>query len=174
MSTREDTAWLYRRVGFGLLPGQLDDLDRQGLAGSLDRLLEPDDHGVDAATDPWSALQAPPPDGANHRFANAAGNRSAPSTQLRTPGTAAGSRAPSNDGTTLATCTPESRIIACNNSGSPRSAPDAIANVPPAARVTTTSSTAASKENDANCNVVTPGPAPNTGRITSARFATPP
>src|SRR3954454_13931448 len=69
---------------------------------------------------------------ANHRSANTAGNRSAPSTHRLTPGTAAGSNTPSNEGTTLAAPTPASRINACNNSGSTRSRADATTRVPPA------------------------------------------
>jgi hypothetical protein len=90
-----------------------------------------------------------------------------------TPRTKAGSSASNNDGTTLATLTPAERAISASATGSERSPPVATASVPPAARVTATSNTAASKLNEANCNTTTPSPTPNTGRIAAARFATP-
>jgi len=46
--------------------------------------------------------------------------------------------------------------------------------VPPAAKVTATSSTDASKLNDANCSTRTPGPAPSTGPSPATRFTGPP
>src|SRR5690348_11657918 len=52
-----------------------------------------------------------------HRAANSADTRSAPTNQLRTPGTDSGSNNDINDGTTLATSTPASRIIADNARG---------------------------------------------------------
>lgn len=49
-------AWLHRRIGFGLAPGELDRLAALGTGAVLDRLLDPDAHGVDAAPDPWADL----------------------------------------------------------------------------------------------------------------------
>jgi uncharacterized protein (DUF1800 family) len=51
---REKIAWLHRRVGFGLAPGQLDQLEAKGVDAVLDQLIDPDAHGVAAATDPWA------------------------------------------------------------------------------------------------------------------------
>lgn len=56
MNEREAIAWLYRRVGFGLAPGELDRLEPKGAAGVLDELLDPDAHGVPVAPDPWAGL----------------------------------------------------------------------------------------------------------------------
>jgi len=53
VNDREKIAWLYRRVGFGLAPGQLDALEAKGVATVLDELVDPDAHGVPAAADPW-------------------------------------------------------------------------------------------------------------------------
>ncbi|GHI33467.1 hypothetical protein Sdagh_51970 [Streptomyces daghestanicus] len=78
----------------------------------------------------------------------------------------------SREGTTLATVTPVSWIIRASAAGSARSSVRAMARVPPAARVTARSSTDASKLNDANCRVVSPGPAPRIGVIASTRSAT--
>ncbi|GHI33464.1 hypothetical protein Sdagh_51940 [Streptomyces daghestanicus] len=111
---------------------------------------------------------------ARQRAARSALSRSAPSTQFRTPDTACGSRTESKDGTTLATVTPESRIISASAWASVRSSLDAIASVPPLARVTATSSTEASKLKEANCKVTSPGPAPSTGPIAATRFESPP
>lgn len=56
MKERDAIAWLHRRVGFGLAPGELDRLEAIGVAGVLDQLLDPDAHGVPAAPDPWAGL----------------------------------------------------------------------------------------------------------------------
>ncbi|CAM5620965.1 hypothetical protein SFUMM280S_06075 [Streptomyces fumanus] len=111
---------------------------------------------------------------ARQRAARSEVRRSAPSTQFSTPGTLAGSRTPRRDGTTLATWTPVSRIIRVSAAGSVRSSVVAMARVPPPPRVTATSSTAASKLNEANWSATVPGSTPSTGRIASARLATPP
>lgn len=56
MNDREKIAWLYRRVGFGLAPGQLDQLEATGPARVLEALIDPDAHGVPVAPDPWAGL----------------------------------------------------------------------------------------------------------------------
>lgn len=56
MDDRAAVAWLHRRIGFGLAPGELDRLAALGADTVLDRLLDPDAHGVDAAPDPWADL----------------------------------------------------------------------------------------------------------------------
>src|SRR5689334_10051947 len=104
-----------------------------------------------------------------HRRANSALSRSAPSTQLRIPGNCSGSSCANNDGTILADCTPEARIIAINAAGSARSASDATTSVPPLDNVAATSNTAASNPNDANCSTVPS----SIGAIRTARFTKP-
>jgi uncharacterized protein (DUF1800 family) len=59
VNDRERIAWLHRRAGFGLAPGELDQLVALGPAQVLDRLVEPDAHGVAVAPDPWSGLALP-------------------------------------------------------------------------------------------------------------------
>jgi uncharacterized protein (DUF1800 family) len=54
VNDREKIAWLHRRVGFGLAPGQLDQLEAKGVDAVLDELVDPDGHGVPAAPDPWA------------------------------------------------------------------------------------------------------------------------
>src|SRR4051812_22163090 len=56
VNDREKIAWLHRRVGFGLAPGQLDQLEARGVPAVLDGLLDPDAHGVPAAPDPWDGV----------------------------------------------------------------------------------------------------------------------
>ncbi len=57
MDERTAIAWLGRRVGFGLAPGELDRLASAGLATTLDQWLEPDAHGVAPAPDPWEGIE---------------------------------------------------------------------------------------------------------------------
>ena len=56
MDERIQIAWLHRRVGWGLRPGELDELEDLGVEAVLDRLLEPDEHGVDPDPDPWDGI----------------------------------------------------------------------------------------------------------------------
>lgn len=56
MDDRSAVAWLHRRIGFGLAPGELDALAALGAGTVLDRLLDPDAHGVPVAPDPWADL----------------------------------------------------------------------------------------------------------------------
>lgn len=54
VNDREQIAWLHRRAGFGLGPGQLAGLAASGAAATLDALVDPDAHGVPTAPDPWA------------------------------------------------------------------------------------------------------------------------
>jgi len=56
MNDRSAIAWLARRVGFGLGPGQLDTLAAAGVPAFVDQLVDPDAHGVAAAPDPWRSV----------------------------------------------------------------------------------------------------------------------
>ncbi|MGZ4681018.1 MAG: DUF1800 domain-containing protein [Acidimicrobiales bacterium] len=56
MDDRSAIAWLARRVGFGLGPGELDSLVALGVPSVVDRLVDPDAHGIAAAPDPWRSL----------------------------------------------------------------------------------------------------------------------
>ncbi len=56
MDERTAIAWLGRRVGFGLAPGELDRLAAAGLSPTLDQWLDPDTHGVAPAPDPWQGI----------------------------------------------------------------------------------------------------------------------
>jgi uncharacterized protein (DUF1800 family) len=47
-------AWLYRRAAFGLAPGELDALEREGYDAALDRLVDPDATGMPPAPVPFS------------------------------------------------------------------------------------------------------------------------
>ncbi len=56
MNDRSKIAWLYRRAGFGLGPGQLDQLEAKGAEAALDELVDPDAHGIPPAKDPWEGV----------------------------------------------------------------------------------------------------------------------
>lgn len=56
-SDRSAIAWLHRRVGFGLAPGELDRLEKLGVDAVVDRLVDPSRHGVAAVRDPWQGLR---------------------------------------------------------------------------------------------------------------------
>ena len=53
MDERSKIAWLHRRFGFGLQPGELDAATARGLDAEVARLLDPGAHGVPEAADPW-------------------------------------------------------------------------------------------------------------------------
>jgi uncharacterized protein (DUF1800 family) len=53
-ANRETIAWLLRRAGWGPAPGELDDRIADGVAATIDRLVDPDGHGVPKAPDPWA------------------------------------------------------------------------------------------------------------------------
>jgi uncharacterized protein (DUF1800 family) len=57
MDERTAIAWLSRRVGFGLAPGELDQLAAAGLSTTLDQWLDPDAHGVAPSPDPWNGVE---------------------------------------------------------------------------------------------------------------------
>lgn len=60
MSEREAIARLYRRAGFGLAPGELDDLEALGVDTVIDRMVDPASHGVPAApVDLWADVTFP-------------------------------------------------------------------------------------------------------------------
>jgi uncharacterized protein (DUF1800 family) len=59
---RATIAWLHRRAGFGLAPGELDTRVAEGVAATIDRLVDPDAHGVPAAADPWQDVMLSPPE----------------------------------------------------------------------------------------------------------------
>lgn len=56
MDERSKIAWLHRRFGFGVVPGDLDAAVARGLDAELDRLLDPDRHGVATPGDPWAGV----------------------------------------------------------------------------------------------------------------------
>lgn len=56
MDDRTAVAWLHRRAGWGLAPGQLDEQAALGVDAALERLLDPDSAGVADAPDPWEGL----------------------------------------------------------------------------------------------------------------------
>src|SRR6185437_1472625 len=105
-----------------------------------------------------------------HAAASRAVSGSDPAIIRPTDPSPAGSSTSSSDGTTLAASTPARVITAATCAGSDRCAAVAITSVAPAVSVTTTSSTDASKLNDANCSTRAPGPAPSTGPSPAARF----
>ncbi len=51
---RQTIAWLHRRAGWGLGPGELDARVADGVQATIDRLVDPDHHGVPKAPDPWA------------------------------------------------------------------------------------------------------------------------
>jgi len=56
VDTRSEIAWLARRAGWGLAPGELDELSSLGTAVVLDRLTRPDEFGVPNARSPWDGF----------------------------------------------------------------------------------------------------------------------
>ncbi|MEY2459457.1 MAG: hypothetical protein QOG30_1287 [Acidimicrobiaceae bacterium] len=59
-SDRETVALLHRRAGWGLAPGELDARLGDGVAATIDRLVEPDNHGVPPSPDPWAGVDLTP------------------------------------------------------------------------------------------------------------------
>ena len=53
-SPRDQVAWLARRAGWGLIPGQLDELTALGPEAVIDRLVDPDGAGIAAEPSPWA------------------------------------------------------------------------------------------------------------------------
>jgi uncharacterized protein (DUF1800 family) len=56
LDDRSAVAWLHRRAGFGLRPGELEAATGRGPAAELARLLDPDSAGIAAAGDPWDGI----------------------------------------------------------------------------------------------------------------------
>ncbi|MEY2447583.1 MAG: hypothetical protein QOH79_1059 [Acidimicrobiaceae bacterium] len=54
-------ALLHRRAGWGLAPGELDARVADGVAATIDRLVDPDSHGVPPSADPWAGIDLTPP-----------------------------------------------------------------------------------------------------------------
>jgi len=64
VDNRSEIAWLARRAGWGLAPGELDDLVAVGTSAVLDRLTRPDEVGVLPNRSPWEGMKfAVDPDG---------------------------------------------------------------------------------------------------------------
>ena len=60
MDTRSEIAWLARRAGWGLAPGELDELTSLGTSRVLDRLTSPDQFGVAPAKSAWADFSFDP------------------------------------------------------------------------------------------------------------------
>ncbi len=58
---RQAIAWLHRRAGWGLAPGELDARLADGVATTIDRLIDPDGAGVPKAPDPWAQVDLSAP-----------------------------------------------------------------------------------------------------------------
>jgi uncharacterized protein (DUF1800 family) len=58
---RRTIAWLHRRAGFGVGPGELDALVAAGVDATIERLVDPDAQGVAPAADPWAGVTLSPP-----------------------------------------------------------------------------------------------------------------
>lgn len=56
MDDRTAIAWLHRRIGLGLAPGELDERTAAGLEATVERLLAPAASGADPVPDPWADL----------------------------------------------------------------------------------------------------------------------
>ncbi len=61
MDTRSQIAWLARRAGWGLAPGELDELEARGVDAWLDELTDPDAAGVAPVADPFAGIEDPGP-----------------------------------------------------------------------------------------------------------------
>ncbi len=57
MDKRSEIAWLARRAGWGLAPGELDELTTLGTGAVLDRLVAPDSFGVAPNESPWNGMK---------------------------------------------------------------------------------------------------------------------
>ncbi|MGH9244482.1 MAG: DUF1800 domain-containing protein [Acidimicrobiales bacterium] len=55
VDTSTAIAWITRRAGFGLAPGELGAAVIGGIDGYIDRLVDPDAHGVPAAPEAWES-----------------------------------------------------------------------------------------------------------------------
>jgi len=69
MGDRATIAQLYRRAGFGLAPGELDDLEALGVDTVIDRMVDPDGSGVAPTPEElWSDLEFPLTDSTRGAF----------------------------------------------------------------------------------------------------------
>ena len=57
MTTRDDIAFLARRVAWGLAPGELDKLETVGTSAYIDALVDPDGAGIAAEPSPWADFE---------------------------------------------------------------------------------------------------------------------
>jgi len=72
-SSRESTAWLHRRVGFGLEAGRLEELAAAGVDVAIDRLVDPDGHDIPpTADDLWAGMELAAADAQERRRLGAA------------------------------------------------------------------------------------------------------
>src|SRR5258708_24666285 len=60
-SDRRTIALLHRRAGWGLAPGELDARAGDGVDATIERLVDPDGHGVPPSPDPWVDIDLTPP-----------------------------------------------------------------------------------------------------------------
>ena len=56
VNEHEKVLWLARRAAFGFAPGELEQFEPAGAAAYLDRLVDPDAHGVAVAADPFADI----------------------------------------------------------------------------------------------------------------------
>lgn len=59
-SDRSTIALLHRRAGWGLAPGELDARVGDGVEATIDRFVDPDNHGVPPSPDPWAGIDLTP------------------------------------------------------------------------------------------------------------------
>ena len=56
MEDREAAAWLGRKIGWGLTPGQLDRWSALGPQAVIDLLVDPDAADIESRPDPFAAI----------------------------------------------------------------------------------------------------------------------
>ena len=59
-SQRTAIALVQRRAGWGLAPGELDAQVADGVSATIDKLVDPDSHGVPPSPDPWAGIDLTP------------------------------------------------------------------------------------------------------------------
>src|SRR5206468_1680500 len=59
-SQRTAIALVQRRAGWGLAPGELDAQVGDGVTATIDKLVDPDSHGVASPPDPWDGIDLTP------------------------------------------------------------------------------------------------------------------
>jgi len=60
VNERTQLGWLARRLGFGLVPGQLDEWEQLGIDAVIDQLVDGDSNGVPPSPDPFEGLDRRP------------------------------------------------------------------------------------------------------------------